>query len=222
MRSRATGCKQKDDGQMVRTIAAFGVLLALAACNQSAGHEGNRGTFGSAATNNAMIMTGEKTYAIDLANRFAAEVPTTINFDFDSARLDSTARAILDSQANWIRQFPEVRFRVYGHTDAVGSAAYNRRLGQRRANAVVSYFSARGISRSRLEAVVSLGDTQPLIPTPNPERQNRRTVTEVNGFVTSHPLILDGKYAQVVYREYVDSATAKTGLSERQSVANAQ
>ena len=97
-----------------------------------------------------------------------------------------------------------------------------RRLGQRRANAVVSYFSARGISRSRLEAVVSLGDTQPLIPTHNPERQNRRTVTEVNGFVKSHPLILDGKYAQVVYREYVDSATAKTGLSERQSVANAQ
>lgn len=207
---------------MVRTIAASCLFMALAACGQDAGHEVDGGVFGVAATSNAMIMTGEKLYTVALGNRFAAEVPSTINFAFDSARLDAEARAILDAQANWIRQFPELRFRVYGHTDAVGSPAYNKRLGQRRANAVVAHFAARGIGRSRLEAVVSFGETQPLIATPNAERQNRRTVTEVNGFVQSHPMILDGKYAQVVYREYVDSATAKTGLSVRAQTGTAQ
>jgi outer membrane protein OmpA-like peptidoglycan-associated protein len=213
---------KKDDGQMVRTIAASGLLLVLAACGQDAGYEVNGGAFGSAATDNAMIMSGEKQYTIDLGRRFAAEVPSTINFAFNSAQLDAQARTILDAQANWIRQFPELRFRVYGHTDAVGSPDFNKRLGLRRANAVVAYFSARGISRSRLEAVVSFGETKPVIPTPDAERQNRRTVTEVNGFVKSHPMIMDGKYAQVVYREYVESATAKTGLSTREKSSAAQ
>jgi outer membrane protein OmpA-like peptidoglycan-associated protein len=130
-----------------------------------------------------------------------------INFDFDSAVLDAEAQAILREQANWIRQFPEVRFRVYGHTDLVGSAGYNQRLGLRRAQAAVRYLTTQGISRSRLEAVVSFGETRPLVDTTEREVRNRRTVTEVTGFVARHPTLLDGKYAQVLYREYVRSAT---------------
>jgi len=116
-------------------------------------------------------------------------------------------------QATWIKQFPEVKFRVYGHTDAVGSAYYNKRLGKRRADAVVRYLTSRGISRSRLEAVASFGETQPLVVSQGRERKNRRTVTEVSGFVQRNPTVLDGKYAQIVYREYVASAVAPTGLS---------
>lgn len=202
---------------MIRNIVAIGFAALLAACGQEAGHQVDSGSFGNATMNNTLVMSGQKDYAISLANRFAQEVPTTINFAFDSTVIDAQAAAILDQQANWIRQFPEVRFRVYGHTDAVGSSAYNKRLGQRRANAVVSYLSRRGISRSRLEAVVSYGETQPLIVTQNRERRNRRTVTEVTGFVQSHPTVLDGKYAQIVYRDYVQSAIAKTGLSESKS-----
>jgi peptidoglycan-associated lipoprotein len=127
--------------------------------------------------------------------------------------LDGNAQAILRQQANWIRQFPEVRFRVYGHTDAVGSDASNRRLGQRRANEVVHFLTTQGISRSRLEAVVSYGETQPLIVTQGRERQNRRTVTEVNGFVSRHPTVLDGKYAQIIYRDYVASGVPTSQLT---------
>ena len=106
-----------------------------------------------------------------------------------------------------------MRFRVYGHTDAVGSAGYNKRLGLARARAVVSFLTTQGIERSRLEAVASFGETQPLIVTQGRERRNRRTVTEVTGFVRNHPNVLDGKYAQIVYRDYVDSATAVSGLT---------
>ncbi len=186
----------------------------LSAFNKETGSIIDSGTFGAATLNNVQIMSGEKQYAVDLAGRFAAEVQSTVHFAFNSAQLDGSAMQILSQQAHWIRQFPELTFRVYGHTDAVGSNAYNRRLGKRRANAVVAYFASQGISRSRLEAVVSMGETQPLIVTQGEEPRNRRTVTEVSGFVSRHPSVLDGRYAQVIYREYIKSAAPKPIVSE--------
>jgi outer membrane protein OmpA-like peptidoglycan-associated protein len=192
-----------------KIVLATTSALALGACGQQWGTEAgsfiDEGGFGNPTMNNFMVQTGQM--VVDLNARFAEQVPTMVNFDFDSAALDETARGILRQQADWIKQFPEVRFRVYGHTDLVGSAAYNERLGKRRADAVVNYLVSQGVSRSRLEALVSKGLTQPLIVTPDPERRNRRTVTEVSGFVGNHPLVLDGKYAQIIYREYVLSAT---------------
>jgi peptidoglycan-associated lipoprotein len=149
-------------------------------------------------------------------------VPDTVNFDFNQSNITPEAAAVLDKQANFIRQFPEVRFTVFGHTDLVGGNAYNQRLGLRRANAVVDYLVSKGVSRSRLKAVVSYGKTRPIIQTDQPEERNRRTVTEVSGFVESHPLVLNGKYAQIIWRTYVESAerphpsntTVETAITE--------
>lgn len=198
---------------MYKLVTALGLSIALAGCDNEAGDHVDGGTFGNATLNNSLVMNGELDYAISLGKRFAQEIPTTVNFEFNSDRLDAVARQTLDKQADWIRQFPEVRFRVYGYTDAVGSTYYNKRLGQRRANATVSYLSTRGIKRSRLEALVSFGETQPVIDTPNRERQNRRAVTEVSGFIKRHPTVLDGKYAQIIYRDYVESAVVDTTLT---------
>lgn len=197
-------------------ITAVAALTALAACDPGtplyddfmaeAGSGLDDGSFGNATMNNTLVQSGQSTYTINLARRFATEVQTTINFDFNSATLDANARAVLSQQAVWIRQFPEVRFKVYGHTDRVGSAAYNQSLGMRRAQAAVSYLASQGVSRSRLEAVVSLGETQPLVVTDGRERRNRRTVTEVSGFVANHPSVLNGKYAEIIFRDYVASA----------------
>ena len=183
-------------------------LIALAACtvDREAGSDVDMGTFGNANMNNALVMSGQKDYVIALAERFGQEVPDTINFAFNSSALDGEAQRVLTHQANWIRQFPEVRFRVYGHTDLVGSNAYNQALGLRRAKAVVAFFAARGISRSRLEALASYGKTRPIVRTSQPEVRNRRTVTEVSGFVHRHPTLLNGKYAAVIFREYIDLA----------------
>jgi outer membrane protein OmpA-like peptidoglycan-associated protein len=148
-------------------------------------------------------MSGQRDYVIALQERFNQEVPDTITFAFDSAVLDDEAIRVLRHQANWIKQFPELRFKVFGHTDLVGSNSYNYALGQRRANAVVAYFASQGISRSRLEALVSFGETRPVVQTQNEERRNRRTVTEVSGFLRRHPTVLNGKYAEVIFREYI-------------------
>ncbi|MFM7334687.1 MAG: OmpA family protein [Tabrizicola sp.] len=195
-------------------LLAATALLALTACGESSvswdkelGSEVDKGQFGNATMNNTLIQTGELSYTVALAERFAAEVPDTINFAFNSAELSDEARSILQKQANFIKQFPEVRFRVFGHADKVGSNGYNQRLGLRRAQAAVAYLTSLGISRSRLEAVVSYGETRPLIATNEAEVRNRRTVTEVSGFVKSHPLVLNGKYATIIWRDYVESAT---------------
>lgn len=180
-------------------------LAALAACSdQELGNEYGDEGFGNSTMQNTMVQTG--TYVQQLGMRFAQEVPNTVNFPFNSAVLDAEAQAILVKQASWIRQFPELRFRVYGHTDLVGSNGYNHQLGLRRARAVVAFFETQGISRSRLEAMVSHGKTRPLIQTNAEERQNRRTVTEVSDFVKRHPTVMNGKYAEVIFREYIESA----------------
>lgn len=207
---------------MMKYLIASAGLAALSACTQpgavtssyfsEAGALVDGGNFGNANMNNQLVMTNERAFAINLAKRFAEEVPSTVNFAFNSAQLDDAARTTLREQANWIRQFPEVRFKVFGHTDAVGSNGYNKSLGRQRANAVVAYLGSQGISRKRLQAVVSFGETQPLIVSQGRERRNRRTVTEVSGFVKSSPQIMDGKYAQVVYREYVKSAEPASTL----------
>ena len=208
---------------MKNLLLATAGLVALSACSQQgqvyrsyiseAGSVVDSGSFGNANMQNHLVMTGQQSYVENLSNRFSNEVLSTVNFAFNSAQLDAAAQTTLREQARWIRQFPEVRFRVYGHTDAVGSNAYNKRLGMRRAQAVVGFLTRQGISRKRLEAVVSYGETQPLIVTQGRERRNRRTVTDVSGFVGTHPIVMDGKYAQVVYREYLESAEPKSQLS---------
>ena len=183
--------------------------LALSACgdlNQQLGAEVDNGSFGNATMNNTLVQSGQIDARVALGRRFAAEVPSTITFPFNSAQLTAEARQALEHQANWMRQFPELRFSVYGHTDLVGSDAYNRALGKRRAQAVVSYLASRGVSTGRLEALVSYGETRPVILTQSPEQRNRRTVTEVSGFAKGAAAPLNGKYAAVIWREYITLA----------------
>lgn len=193
---------------LVFTLAA---AMLLAGCEgdflREAGAEVDEGGFGNPNMNNTLLMTGQANATTALAERFAREVPSTITFAFNSSALTPEAQATLRQQATWIRQFPEIRFRVYGHTDLVGSNSYNKALGLRRAKATVAYLATQGISTTRLEAVASFGKTQPVVPTPGPEERNRRTVTEVTGFVKGSSTLLNGKYAEVIFREYVESAT---------------
>ena len=211
---------------MITKLLASTALLTLAACGETStsfdkelGSEVDKGSFGNATMNNTLLQTGQLEYTVALAQRFAAEVPDTVNFAFNSSALTPEMTAVLDKQANFIRQFPEVRFKVFGHTDLVGSNGYNKALGLRRAKAVVNYLVNKGISRSRLEAVVSYGKPRPLIQTNEPEMRNRRTVTEVSGFVQNNPLVLNGKYAQIVWRTY-QYVPDRSSLAERPHPGN--
>lgn len=198
-------------------IAAL-ALLPLAACDtHEAGQNIDEGGFGTPTMMNAMAMMGEADATQMLGHRFDAEVPTTVNFAFNEYVLTPEAQATLARQALWIKQFPEVKFSVYGYTDLVGTEAYNKGLGLRRARAAVDFLVSQGISRSRLQALVSYGETRPVVNTPGPEEKNRRSVTAVSGFARGYSGLLNGKYAEIIMRNYIASAAPTAGDSSSSS-----
>lgn len=168
--------------------------------------EVRNGPFGAANANNTAVQAGlqTSTMLVNLTRKFASETPATINFAFNSAQLDGQARAALQQQAAWIKARPQITFTVFGHTDKVGGDAFNKALGKRRAQNAVNYMISLGVSRSKVRAVASFGETQPLVLTEGPNRENRRTVTEVSGFGHAKKGgSLDGKYALRVYNRYI-------------------
>jgi outer membrane protein OmpA-like peptidoglycan-associated protein len=186
--------------------------IGLSACagpdaTNEAGISLDEGNFGNPTMHNQLVQTGKISLATIMSRRFAAEVPSMVNFEFDSAMLDDEAKRILRRQVHWMKQFPELRYRIYGHTDAVGSDAYNHRLGQRRANAVRDYLVHHGVPRALILATVSRGSHQPLVVSEGREPANRRTVTEIDGVVRRHPTVMDGNYARIVHRSYIASAS---------------
>lgn len=73
-----------------------------------------------------------------------------IYFGFDSWELDREARMSLEKLAGIMHEYPDLEFELIGHTDTVGSQAYNLVLSKRRATAVAMYLFDKGIDRSRL------------------------------------------------------------------------
>lgn len=96
-----------------------------------------------------------------------------INFAFDSAVLPDSAHAMIDVVAQVMKESPDIKVRVEGHTDAMGSAGYNVALSERRALSVGEYLVKLGIDPSRLE-LVGKGMSEPL--TRNPYDPNNRRV----------------------------------------------
>ncbi|MGR3343622.1 MAG: OmpA family protein [Paracoccaceae bacterium] len=166
-------------------IGAISAFAALAACTTSPEVTRFKASAGVA----------EQEVLSALSRQFMAQTPYTVNFDFDMDNLDAQARRDLDIQANWILAHPDVRFSVFGHTDKVGTNAYNEDLGLRRATEVVAYLTGRGINPERLEALVTYGEELPIIQTELRERVNRRATTVVMGFFTPERSVRDANIA---------------------------
>jgi peptidoglycan-associated lipoprotein len=101
-----------------------------------------------------------------------------ILFDTDSFAIDDQDRAVLDSQAAWLRANPAVRVTIEGHCDERGTREYNLALGDRRANAAKNYLAARGVDIARM-SVISWGKERPeaLGSDESAWARNRRAVT---------------------------------------------
>jgi OOP family OmpA-OmpF porin len=98
-----------------------------------------------------------------------------INFDHDKSTIRPDMVSILSTATTELNDAPSVHARVEGHTDSDGSDAYNLKLSQRRAQAVVDYLVSRGIDGSRLSPV-GYGEGAPVAPNDTPENKykNRR------------------------------------------------
>ena len=81
------------------------------------------------------------------------------NFDSDQIRGESAKN--LRALAASLDKYPNTDLLIVGHTDAVGTVAYNQSLSQRRAMAAAEYLISQGVSRSRLQAV-GRGESEPI------------------------------------------------------------
>ncbi len=74
-------------------------------------------------------------------------------FEFNRAEVKASAQARMAQLADFLRQYPDRRVSIEGHTDSVGSAAYNAELSQRRAEAIRGQLIGLGIAPERISSV---------------------------------------------------------------------
>jgi len=89
-------------------------------------------------------------------------IVTNVNFDFDSAKIRPDSEQKLDRVVSILKDNPDVRVRVEGHTDSTGPEKYNLGLSFRRAESVKAYLASNGIDANRL-SVVGYGEAKPLV-----------------------------------------------------------
>ena len=106
-----------------------------------------------------------------------------VHFQFDSAKLTPADKDVLNTIATRLKQeSSSAQLTVTGHTDSVGSDAYNQKLSDRRAHSVVEYLISQGVPRSSFVSVTGAGESQPVADnkTADGRAMNRRTEIKIN------------------------------------------
>ena len=113
-------------------------------------------------------------------NLLAITLKGEVTFDTDSSIVRPGLYNEIDRIANILVQYPQTVIRVEGHTDSMGSEAYNIDLSGRRAEAVKNLLLQRGVSPTRIETV-AFGESSPVASNDNEagRMQNRRVEIKV-------------------------------------------
>ena len=139
-------------------------------------------------TTNLLMVVSVDTLKTVSGTDTSTTIKTTISFnhflfDFNKSKLRKEFLPELDKAIAILKNRPNVKFEIAGHTDSKGNDSYNMNLSKRRANEMLRYFVSKGmISRKRM-TVVGYGETKPIasneLPdgSDNPEgrAKNRRT-----------------------------------------------
>lgn len=88
-------------------------------------------------------------------------LPEGISFAFNSYAIQPQFRPTLNEVAAILREYPSTYIDVYGHTDSVGTDAYNQTLSENRARSVADYLVSQGVQPARI-ATRGFGETQPI------------------------------------------------------------
>jgi OOP family OmpA-OmpF porin len=103
-------------------------------------------------------------------------------FDFDKSTLKPEGRKILDQVADQTRSINLETIIAVGHTDSIGTEAYNQKLSERRAASVKSYLVSKGVPADRIYTE-GKGESQPIASNKTAEgrAKNRRVEIEIVG-----------------------------------------
>jgi peptidoglycan-associated lipoprotein len=154
----------------LKVLSLCAALALLAACETAPKTDGGANTSG---TQSSIRPGSQEDLVVNVGDR--------VFFGFDRSDLTPEARATLDRQSAWLKQYPNVSVTIEGHADERGTREYNLALGERRSNAVKKYLVAQGINPARVKTI-SYGKERPAVLGSNEAAwaQNRRGVTVVD------------------------------------------
>ena len=164
-----------------KIIAIIGAISLLSACETAS----QKVVSGSSASGSASSASSSSKSLFASAKQTKAEkliaVGDRVLFDYDSAKLDSSAKILLDAQSRFLRANTDLNFIIEGHADERGTREYNLALGEQRATAVRDYLVIQGIDSDRIK-VISYGKEKPAVVGSNTMAwsKNRRAVTIID------------------------------------------
>ena len=164
---------------------AISSLLLLSACETASQKVVSSGTTSTSGSASASSSVDKKKSLFAQAKQTASDkliaVGDRVLFDYDSAKLDSSAKIMLDAQSRFLRANTDLNFIVEGHCDERGTREYNLALGEQRATAVRDYLVIQGIDPDRIK-VISYGKEKPAVVGSNTMAwsKNRRAVTIID------------------------------------------
>lgn len=182
MRSSAPICRALTFGAAL--LASAGAALAQKAPPRPAGIDFPSGSF-SFPVSAFPFPSGEISFPSRLEqtetpNTVEVLLPADVLFDFDKSDLRPAAEETLRELAALIRDRARGPVRIDGHTDSMGSDAYNQRLSDRRAAAVKAWLAAKGqIPASRLQTA-GFGARQPVAQNRKPDGSDNPEGRQLN------------------------------------------
>ena len=180
----------KGDGSFEQEVHPGVNYIFLATCN---GHLNHKEEIKVGNTETSKVHTLQ----FPLAGINVPVLIDNIFYDFDKATLRPESETALNTLVNLLKENQNVTIELSTHTDYLGSDAYNKRLSQRRADAVVAYLTAHGIARDRLTPV-GYGKERP--------KKIRKKLTE--------------KYTWLKENDVLTEAFIKKLDKEKQEIAN--
>ena len=162
-----------------KILGVFAAVMLLAACETTPTTGTGTSGGGTAATSGGGT-TGSSVSPGSVAD-FTVNVGDRVFFDLNKYNISDAARATLDKQAAWLKQYPKYAITVEGHCDERGTREYNMALGERRATATKNYLMNLGVPAARIKTI-SYGKERPVALGHNEDawKQNRRAVTVLN------------------------------------------
>jgi outer membrane protein OmpA-like peptidoglycan-associated protein len=105
--------------------------------------------------------TGNASTTVNVKARVLDRLTLHVNFDFDKYNLDKKDEAELEKGRDFLKKYPGYKISLEGHTDSIGTDAYNQKLSERRANAVKAWLVGKGIDAGRI-TTAGFGKTKPV------------------------------------------------------------
>lgn len=179
------GTNKTQQGALIGGIA--GALTGAAASDKKGKGAligGAIGALGGAAIGNALDkqeaelrrdLDNDRVQINNTGDRLIVTLPQDILFAVDSSAVNRGLRGDLLTVADSLQNYPASSVQVVGHTDNTGSASYNQKLSERRANAVADVLMDGGVAFNRINAF-GRGEDQPISSnlTAEGKAQNRR------------------------------------------------